>query len=96
MMAESGHNPNTVNQQGRDEARSRLDPASLSVADLAVLLTKAGGVRIDAEQVRADIEAGAPTSADGTINQMHYAAWLAQAIATSNLGGNALCIWANQ
>lgn len=28
--------------------------------------------------VRADIEAGAPTNADGTLNLIHYAAWLAK------------------
>jgi hypothetical protein len=86
MTAESSHNPNTMGQQGRDEARTSLNPAALAVADLAALLTKAGGVWVEAEQVRADIEAGAPTNADGSINLMHYAAWLVREMAKGGAG----------
>ena len=33
------------------------------------------------EWLEADIEAGAPTNADGTINLVHYAAWLVKELA---------------
>lgn len=55
---------------------SPVNPASLTVAELARLLGTAGGKRVSAEQIQADIDAGAPVSAAGTINLIHYAAWL--------------------
>jgi len=60
----------------------RIDPAAMTIEDAAKLLTKAGGVRISEPQIRADIEHGAPTNADGTINLVHYAAWLVREMAT--------------
>lgn len=53
-----------------------LNPAALPVADAARVLSRAGGVPISEEVLRADIEAGAPTNVDGTVNLVHYAAWL--------------------
>jgi len=72
---------------GEDVKQGRLNPAALSVEAAARLLTAAGGVRVDAEQVRADVDAGAPTNADGSINLMHYAAWLVQQMARDAKGG---------
>lgn len=46
------------------------------INDAARLLSAAGGTRVTAEMIRADVAAGAPTNADGTINLVHYAAWL--------------------
>ncbi len=48
------------------------DPRALPVADLARLLNVAE------EAIREHVAAGAPTAADGTINLVHYAAWLNQ------------------
>jgi len=48
----------------------RVNPAALSVEGAA----RALGLPV--ETVRADLAAGAPTNADGTMNLMHYAAWL--------------------
>lgn len=42
----------------------------------ARLLSAVGGQRIDVEMLIADVAAGAPTNADGTLNLVHYAAWL--------------------
>jgi len=67
--------------------QGRLNPAALPVEAAARLLTAAGGVRIDAEQIRADIDAGAPTNGDGSLNLMHYAAWLVQQMARVAKGG---------
>jgi hypothetical protein len=54
----------------------RLQPTALSIAQLARLLTAAGGRTVSEETIRKDIEAGAPVNADGTMNLLHYAAWL--------------------
>jgi hypothetical protein len=53
-----------------------LNPTALPVADAARLLSAAGGQRVTAEMIQADVDTGAPTNADGTINLVHYAAWL--------------------
>jgi len=51
---------------------------ALTPAQAAKILAAAGSRRITEAMVRADIEAGAPTNADGTLNLIHYAAWLAK------------------
>lgn len=53
-----------------------LNPAALTVADAAKLLTKVGSVPVSREMIDADIAAGAPTNADGTLHLVMYAAWL--------------------
>jgi hypothetical protein len=40
------------------------------------MLSRAGGQRVTEAMLSADIDAGAPTNPDGTINLVHYAAWL--------------------
>ena len=54
---------------------------ALTVAQAAKVLSSAGGRRIDEDMLRADIDAGAPVNADGTINLVHYAAWLIRTLA---------------
>ncbi len=54
---------------------------ALTAAQTARLLAAAGQRRITEEMVRADIDAGAPVNADGTVNLVHYAAWLAREVA---------------
>jgi hypothetical protein len=61
---------------GSRTRRGGLNPAALPVADAALVLSRAGGTPVSEEMLRADIEAGAPTNADGTVNLVHYAAWL--------------------
>jgi len=53
-----------------------LNPNALTPADAARLLTKAGGQAVPLEMIQADLAAGAPRNSDGTINLVHYAAWL--------------------
>ena len=60
----------------QDNGRQSLNPTSLAVADAARLLTKAGGQPVNPEMIQADLAAGAPSNADGTVNLVHYAAWL--------------------
>ena len=54
---------------------------SLSVAAVSTTLTRAGGKPITEEMIREDIAAGAPENPDGTINLLHYAAWLVREVA---------------
>ena len=57
---------------------------ALTVAQTAKVLSAAGGRRITDEMLRADIDAGAPVNDDGTINLVHYAAWLAKEMAVGD------------
>jgi len=57
-------------QAGAAAAQARLDPAALTVAQLARLLGVAE------EKVREHVARGAPVSADGRINLVRYTAWL--------------------
>ena len=53
---------------------------ALTPAQAAKILAAAGSRRITEAMVRADIDAGAPANADGTVNLVHYAAWLAREV----------------
>ncbi len=57
-------------QVGAAGPPARLDPAALTVAQLARLLGAAE------EKVREHVALGASVSADGRINLVHYTAWL--------------------
>jgi len=67
---------------GSRTRRGGLNPAALPVADAAMVLSRAGGSPVSEEMLRADIDAGAPTNADGTVNLVHYAAWLVRKLAS--------------
>ncbi len=69
--------PNMMQDQG-PERPGAVNPTALPVADAARLLSAAGGQRVTVEMLEADVAAGAPTNADGTVNLVHYAAWLAK------------------
>ncbi|MEX1098753.1 MAG: hypothetical protein WED34_22080 [Planctomycetales bacterium] len=56
-----------------DHDRAKLDPAALAIPDAAAVLSKASGRGVTEEMLRTDLDAGAPTNADGTLNLMHYA-----------------------
>ena len=65
-----------------------LRPTALSTADMARLLNAAAGIeQVTPEQIETDIKAGAPTNADGTLNLVHYTAWLAREMAQGNPRG---------
>lgn len=55
-----------------------VNPAALPVPDAARLLAKVGGQAVSETTLRADVAVGAPTNPDGTLNLVHYAAWLVQ------------------
>ena len=56
--------------------RKPLNPMSIPLDQAAQLLG------VGREVLEADLAAGAPTNADGTINLVHYAAWLVRELAT--------------
>ena len=58
-----------------DMPNSTLSPTALSLDDAARVLTAAGG-SVTVDWLRADVESGAPLNPDGTLNLVHYAAWL--------------------
>jgi hypothetical protein len=61
-----------------DKPTQSLSPTSLTPADVARLLTQVGGQPVSVQTIQADLAAGAPANADGTVNLVHYAAWLAR------------------
>lgn len=62
---------------------SGLNPSALTLADAARLLSKVGGQAVTAAMLQSDVAAGAPTNANGTLNLMHYTAWLVREMGRS-------------
>jgi len=58
-----------------------LSPSAMTLEQAARVLAAVGGRYATVENIRRDIEAGAPVNADGTVNLVHYAAWLAKEMA---------------
>lgn len=49
---------------------------ALTVVDLVELFKQAGS-SVTVEDIEADVEDGAPTNPDGTLNVLEYGAWVA-------------------
>ena len=60
----------------RDMQNPVLKVTAISADDLALLLSKSAGKSVSGDNIRQHVEAGAPVNADGTLNLVHYAAWL--------------------
>lgn len=75
-------------QAPSSQGNSQLNPAALSLADAARVLARVGGGDVTEAMLLADIEAGAPTNADGTINLVHYTAWLVKELAGGARGND--------
>ncbi len=72
-----GQEGDVIGAPDRDSAgRHGMNPAALSLIDAARLLSAAGGQAVTVEMLEADVAAGAPMNANGTLNLVHYAAWL--------------------
>ena len=65
-----------VGERGGMTSGGGLNPKALTPADAARLLTKAGGEPVTEEMIRRDLDDGAPLNRDGTVNLVHYTAWL--------------------
>jgi hypothetical protein len=55
---------------------AKLDPTALPLPDAVRLLSAVGQSGVTVEMLEADIAAGAPTNANGTINLVTYTAWM--------------------
>ena len=64
-----------------EDFERKLNPLALSLAEAARVLSASGPRPVTAESLQADIDAGAPTNADGTLNLVHYTAWLVKEMA---------------
>jgi hypothetical protein len=64
----------------------RANPAALVVADAAHLLARISGESITESMLRTDIDAGAPVNADGTVNLIHFTAWLVSKVEEAEHG----------
>ena len=60
----------------------KLSPTAMTLTDAARLLSAAGGAAVTVDMLESDVAAGAPTNGDGTLNLVHYTAWLVQEEAT--------------
>ena len=58
--------------------KRNVDPNRLTPVQAAKLLSAASKVKIPVDQIEKDVANGAPQNADGTLNLVHYAAWLAK------------------
>ena len=70
-----------MKQSGEHPGQTGLKITALAVEDAAKILSAAAGRAISLATIREDIEAGAPVNADGTLNLVHYAAWLVGEVA---------------
>ncbi|MGC4004676.1 MAG: hypothetical protein QM811_16780 [Pirellulales bacterium] len=61
-------------------APESLQLASLTREQLAQLLTKAGGQKVDVAAIAAAVTEAAPTNANGTLHFVHFTAWLASRV----------------
>jgi hypothetical protein len=60
----------------KNPVQSAVNPASLSIEEMSLLLSAGGGRKVTPEQIQADIDAGAPVGREGRMNLVHYTAWL--------------------
>ena len=57
-----------------------LNPQALSPEELARVLSAVGIKPVTLDIIQADLAAGAPQNADGSINLVQYAAWLVREV----------------
>lgn len=56
----------------------------MPLAEAAALFARFRARHTTLDAIRADLAAGAPANPDGTINLIHYAAWLVRELAARN------------
>lgn len=66
----------TLEHAPSSSGKPGLNPAALSLEDAAKVLSRMGGKPVATDMLESDIDAGAPTNPDGSVNLVHYAAWL--------------------
>ncbi len=71
-----------LNPEGRPDGP--LNPQALRLADMARILSASGSRPVTVEMLEADIAEGAPTNPNGTMNLVHYAAWLVRELSNAD------------
>ena len=61
---------------GDDPEKRHFSPTAVPVCDASRLMSRLSGETITEQMLQADIDVGAPTNGEGTLNLVHYAAWL--------------------
>jgi len=61
---------------------NQIKLTAINIPDLVRLLKQAGSRHASEDAIRQDMEKGAPVNHDGTVNLIHYAAWLVKEINT--------------
>jgi hypothetical protein len=56
--------------------QNKLGPTTMTPTEVARLLSRVGEYPVTVEMIDADVVAGMPTNANGTMNLLHVAAWL--------------------
>ena len=56
--------------------KNQLNSTALPISDLVKIMKNTGSRHVSEEAIRKDINSGAPVNPDGTMNLVHYAAWL--------------------
>jgi hypothetical protein len=74
VLAEAQHAMSTNGEPQRQAAA--LNPQALHLADMARILSASGPKPVTVEMLEADIDDGAPTNRDRTMNLVEYARWL--------------------
>ena len=64
-----------------EDSPNSMNPSALRIDDAARLLSKVDRQPVSEAMLREDIGAGAPANPDGTLNVVHYAAWLVKEVA---------------
>jgi hypothetical protein len=55
---------------------NQIKITSIEVSDLVKVLKRSGSRHVSEEKIKKDIASGAPVNDDGTVNLIHYTAWL--------------------
>ena len=63
-----------------DKMSTPINPTAMPVTDAARLLITVGGEPVTEKMLEQDVGRGAPTNADGTLNLVHFAAWLVKEV----------------
>jgi hypothetical protein len=64
-------------------AEEQINPNALTVVQVARLLTRSGASSVTPAMIETDLAAGAPRNPNGTINLVHYGAWLVKEMGRS-------------
>ena len=67
-----------------DRQAGGLNPQALRLADMARILSASGPRPVTVEMLQADLDSGAPVNPNGTMNLVHYAAWLVEEISSAD------------